>query len=160
MMRIRVLWFGRPSRSPFEKQVDDYRRRVSHRWPAEDVALRPDTRNRTADPKAVLSREAASLIDHHPQGWALVTLDEHANGLSSVDLADRLARFEDCRQGLTLVIGSDLGLDHSLLQHADLQLSLGPLTLPHLLARLVLWEQLYRATDILGAGNYHRSAVR
>jgi 23S rRNA (pseudouridine1915-N3)-methyltransferase len=47
-------------------------------------------------------------------------------------------------------------LDSGLVDRADERLSLSPMTLPHLLARLVLWEQLYRATDILSGGAYHR----
>jgi len=58
---------------------------------------------------------------------------------------------------LAFVLGSDLGLAPSLRNRADDVISLSSMTLPHLLARLMLWEQLYRATDILGGGNYHRA---
>lgn len=158
-MRVRVLWFGRPTRSPFEQQIADYQKRVNHRWPAEDVALKPVARQRSDNPRAALAKEARSVLDHHPAGWTLVTLDERARLRRSQDLAKLLAEQERTRPGITLVIGSDLGLDRELKQSADLELSLGQLTLPHLLARLVLWEQLYRATDILGHGKYHRPGV-
>ena len=61
--------------------------------------------------------------------------------------------------GVAFVLGSDLGVASSLRDQADVVLSLSPMTLPHLLARLMVWEQLYRATDILGPGNYHRSGI-
>jgi 23S rRNA (pseudouridine1915-N3)-methyltransferase len=57
---------------------------------------------------------------------------------------------------LFFVVGSDLGLHPDLLDRADEKISLSPMTLPHLLARLLLWEQLFRATHILGGGAYHR----
>jgi 23S rRNA (pseudouridine1915-N3)-methyltransferase len=62
--------------------------------------------------------------------------------------------------GVLFAVGSDLGLDRGFVDQAGEQLSLSDLTLPHLLARLVLWEQLFRATQILGGGSYHRDVVQ
>lgn len=159
-MRIRVLWFGRPARSPFEAAVADYRNRVDHRWPAEDVALKPDTRGRASDPAACLAREAAVLRQRVPERFRLVALDEGGRSMSSTRFAEMLGRaHESGCAGMAFAIGSDHGLDQALCQAADQVLSLSSLTLPHLVARLVLWEQLYRATDILGAARYHRSGI-
>ncbi len=58
------------------------------------------------------------------------------------------------------MVGSDLGLDPELVRTADRVVSLGSLTLPHRIARLVLWEQLFRATHILSGGRYHRLGVQ
>ena len=63
-------------------------------------------------------------------------------------------------EGVLFTIGSDLGLDKELVSRADEKLSLGPMTLPHLLARLLLWEQLFRAANMLGGGAYHRVKVQ
>jgi len=158
-MRLRVLWFGHPGRSPFENEVETYRQRTCRRWPAEDLPMKPVTRQRSDNPAAALSKEAATVLDRHPRGWCLGILDERARPRTSRQLASALAELEQSRPGLTLVIGSDLGLDPSLRRDAQLHVSLGPLTLPHQLARLVLWEQLYRATDILGSGRYHRAGI-
>ncbi|MCD4750099.1 MAG: 23S rRNA (pseudouridine(1915)-N(3))-methyltransferase RlmH [Thermoanaerobaculales bacterium] len=156
-MRLGIFWFGYPARSPYEIEIENYRRRVCRRWPAEDHPLRPHGRGRKDEPSKVRVHEAAVVRGRHPRGWSLMALDEAGRTFSSQAFADLLRQKElEGRTGITLVIGSDLGLDQGLLKEADTVLSLGPMTLPHQLARLVLWEQLFRATDILGSGRYHR----
>jgi 23S rRNA (pseudouridine1915-N3)-methyltransferase len=106
----------------------------------------------------VRSREAEVLLDRHPESWALIALDESGTSVTSTALAQRLRDLEEGPwRGVSFAIGSDLGLHSSVRDHAQQVLSLSPMTLPHLLARLLLWEQLYRATDILGSGRYHRT---
>lgn len=157
-MRINLFWFGHPARSPFESQVEDYRRRVQRRWPAQDVPLRPHGRGRSEQPAKARAQEASALGARRQPGFSLIALDEGGKTLSSKAFAGYLLSLEtDGARGVDLVIGSDLGLDPVLLGDADLVLALGPMTLAHQLARLVLWEQLFRATDILGSGRYHRS---
>ncbi len=160
-MRVRVVWFGRPAGSPYEAEVERYRRRVSRRWPAEDVPLRPCTGGRGGDPRRVLLAEARSATDQLPAGWTLAALDEGGAAHDSEGLARLLEGLEGRGlPGIVFVVGSDLGLDPGLLAAAGLRLSLGTLTLPHLLARLVLWEQLFRATHILVGGGYHRPGLQ
>ena len=90
-----------------------------------------------------------------------MALDEGGRPCTSEEFAHRLADLEDrSTPGLDFVIGSDLGLHRSLVADADWTLSLSPMTLPHPLARLVLWEQLFRATHILGGGRYHRATLQ
>jgi 23S rRNA (pseudouridine1915-N3)-methyltransferase len=158
-MRVRVIWFGRPAGSPYEDQVEVYRRRVTHRWPAEDLPARPSSHG--GDPLAPLAEEAATVRRLTPERWGLVALTRGGRGLSSPELARELALLEGAATpGLAFVIGSDLGLDRDLVHTAHLRLSLSALTLPHLLARLLLWEQLYRSTQILAGGGYHRQGVQ
>lgn len=160
-MKLRLAWFGKPAADPFRTQVADYRRRVSRRWPAEDLPLRPAAGGRDADPRRALAAEAEAVRRVMPAGWTTAALDERGDGLSSVAFARWLARLETSGvPGLVLVVGSDLGLDAGLCAAADRRLSLGPLTLPHTIARLVAWEQLFRATHILGGGGYHRHDVQ
>ncbi len=159
-MKTRVLWFGRRGAGGFDSQVETYRRRVQQRWPAEDRVLRPVSGGRDDDPHKVL-REEARLIDRALEpGWRLVVLDEAGRRLTSEGFA-RLLRDSEERStpGLDFVIGSDLGIDREFSDRANVKLSLSPMTLPHQIARLVLWEQLFRATHILGGGGYHRSDV-
>jgi 23S rRNA (pseudouridine1915-N3)-methyltransferase len=160
-MKIRVLWFGRTAAKAFDPQVEDYRKRVHHRWPAEDHRLRPASGGRDSDPRRALRQEAEAVRKHVPGAWRLVVLEEGGTGLSSEGFAEMLGEAEDNGvPGIVLVIGSDLGLDQELLDAAALRLSLGPMTLAHQLARVVLWEQLFRATHILGGGPYHRLRVQ
>ena len=160
-MRVRVLWFGRPASSPFEAQVESYRTRVGRRWEAEDCPLRPAAGGRDADPRRVLAQEAERVRRHLAPGWKLAVLDESGERVSSVAFADRLAGLERrATAGALFVIGSDLGVDRALQHEAAMRISLGEMTLPHQIARLVLWEQLFRATAILGGGGYHRAVVQ
>ena len=156
-MRVSVVWFGRPSASPYEDQIETYRKRVDRRWKAADRVLRPIAGGRDQDPGRALRLEAKAILRHHEPGWRLVALDERGKCLDSVAFAGWLGSLDDRSvDGVLFAIGSDLGLDPELVDGADERLSLSPMTLPHLLARLVLWEQLYRATDILSGGAYHR----
>jgi 23S rRNA (pseudouridine1915-N3)-methyltransferase len=158
-VRVRVIWFGRPGGSPYEEQVEVYRRRVAHRWPSEDLPVRPG--RHAGDPLETLAEEAAFVRRLVPDRWAVVALDRRGRVMSSEELAADLAGREAAAvPGLAFVVGSDLGLDRTLVREADLSLSLSALTLPHLLARLLLWEQLYRATQIIIGGGYHRQALQ
>lgn len=157
-MKIRVHWFGRRGQGAWDEQVETYRRRVQRRWPAEDRALKPFTGGRSDDPRRVLRKEAQVIRRSLEPGWPFVVLDEKGRQATSEDFARRLADFEDrSTPGLDFVVGSDLGLARELTEGASLVLSLSPMTLPHPIARLLVWEQLFRATHILGGGGYHRS---
>jgi 23S rRNA (pseudouridine1915-N3)-methyltransferase len=160
-VKIQVLWFGRRSPSVFDDQIETYRRRIERRWPAEDRVLRPVPGGRDDDPRRVLREEARALAKHLGDGWMLAVLDEHGRQCTSDAFAERLRDLEDRgTPGVAFVVGSDLGLDRELVSGARWKLSLGAMTLPHRIARLVLWEQLFRATHILGGGRYHRQNVQ
>jgi 23S rRNA (pseudouridine1915-N3)-methyltransferase len=159
-VKLRVIWFGRPAASPYEAEVATYRQRVSRRWPAEDLPLKAVRSGRDADPRRAVAAEAMAARRVVPSGWRVVALEETGRQLDSQAFAEWLAQVEATGgEGLALVIGSDLGLDPDLARSADLRLSLSSMTLPHLLARVLLWEQLYRASDILAGGAYHRRGM-
>jgi 23S rRNA (pseudouridine1915-N3)-methyltransferase len=102
--------------------------------------------------------EASRLLKAIGDTGMLVALDETGKSLTSVEFARLVGR---CRDGgetaLSLVIGGPDGHGPDLLQRAKIVLNLGTMTLPHGLARIVLAEQLYRATTILSGHPYHRS---
>jgi 23S rRNA (pseudouridine1915-N3)-methyltransferase len=105
--------------------------------------------------------EAEALERQCDHGWSVVALDERGKTRDSREFASWLADREDNGSpGVVFVIGSDLGLDKTFVHAADERLALSAMTLPHLLARLLLWEQLFRSTQILGGGAYHRDGVQ
>lgn len=160
-MKIRVAWLGRPSASPYESQVDIYRKRVARRWPAEDRPLRPVSGGRSRDPGRVLKMEAEALERQCEPGWHVVALHEKGRARDSRKFATWMAALENGgKPGVVFAIGSDLGLEKALVDRADERLTLSAMTLPHLLARLILWEQIFRSTQILGGGAYHRVSVQ
>jgi 23S rRNA (pseudouridine1915-N3)-methyltransferase len=101
--------------------------------------------------------EAQALLEALPRPCFSVALDRRGEVLSSVAFAERLGHLRgEWPHSFAFVIGSDLGLDGTLLGEARWVLSFGPLTLSHELARLVLYEQLYRALSIGAGMSYHR----
>ena len=101
--------------------------------------------------------EARAIHEHLPDNVTTVALDEHGRLMGSDDFAKRLGRWrDDGKQALAFVIGGADGLDPDFVKAADLTLSFSPLTWPHQLVRIMLAEQLYRATTILSGHPYHR----
>lgn len=92
-----------------------------------------------------------------PSGALICTLDERGKLLSSPEFADLLAKWRDGgRQDLAFVIGGADGIDQGLRARADFSISFGRMVWPHMLVRVMLAEQLYRAASILSGAPYHR----
>ena len=103
------------------------------------------------------AREAELILAAVPTGARLVALDEKGAAWSSRELAERVAAWRD--QGtatLAFAIGGADGLGPAVTARADAVVSLGAMTWPHLLARSLLLEQLYRAQQIIAGHPYHR----
>lgn len=101
--------------------------------------------------------EAKTLLAKLPPSYKIICLDRGGDQLGSDAFARALAKFRDeGAQGLAFLIGGADGLGRQALARADQVLSLGPMTLPHGLARIVLAEQIYRAETILAGHPYHR----
>ena len=111
---------------------------------------------KSADPVRRKTEEAKALLGRLGPRDFLVVLDEHGRSLASRELAGKLrTMIEDPGRAPCFVIGGAFGLDASVLARADWTLALGPGTLPHELARVVLYEQLYRAAAINAGAPYH-----
>lgn len=154
---IEIAWAGRHRRGSWETLCAGYRSRIQRFVPLRDVAVRVAERGSERDRR---SEEAASLLAALPERRWIVALDLRGKSRSSPELARWWQELsERWPHTVAFLIGSDVGLDPGLTRSADERLSLGPLTLPHELARLVLYEQLYRALSI-GAGiKYHRGPL-
>jgi 23S rRNA (pseudouridine1915-N3)-methyltransferase len=151
-MRIVILAIGRQRRGPLGDLQALYAGRLVP--PPTIVELEE---KRKLSPTQLQAREAELILAAAPQEARLVALDERGSPWSSRDLADRLANWRD--QGvatLAFAIGGAEGLGRAVIERADAVLSLGAMTWPHLLARGMLLEQLYRAQQILAGHPYHR----
>ena len=101
--------------------------------------------------------EAAALLKRAREAQRIIALDERGEALSSRALAQLLAKLRDDGTGtLAILIGGPDGLAPAVGAAAHMRLSLGAMTLPHGLARIVLAEQLYRSATILAGHPYHR----
>jgi len=145
---------GRP-RGPLADAAHDYEGRLARVLKLEVLEVRDEPLQR-GTPDEVREREGrriAPLLD----GWHAIALDRTGTGRSSEQLAELLRDLEERPpQRTAFVIGGACGLAPAVLAASAGRLSLGPLTLPHQLARVVLAEQLYRATTILRGEPYHR----
>jgi 23S rRNA (pseudouridine1915-N3)-methyltransferase len=151
---IRLVVVGR-LRGPLREAAADYEGRLARALRLEVVEVREEPLQRGTVAE-VLAREAAR-IGPHVEGLRLVCLDRAGDALASEALAELVRDLEETPpQRTAFVIGGAAGIDPALLARADRRLSLGPLTLPHQLARVVLCEQIYRATTILRGEPYHR----
>lgn len=149
-----VLWAGRHQRDRWEALCDDYRRRIRRVLPISDRAVRARP---TADGAARRSAEAEALRQALPAPAWTVALDRGGRARSSEDLARQVDEWRLAwPHAVVFLLGSDLGLDPALIADCRERLSFGPLTLPHELARLLLYEQLYRALSIADGIGYHR----
>jgi len=155
-VRLTLAAVGRARAGPEREMVDDYLARAART--GRGVGL---TEARLVEVEAkggTPAGEADALRRAIPAGALLVCLDERGRTLSSPDLARRVAAWRDAGQrDAAFVIGGADGLDPSLLAEADLALSLGPMVWPHMLARVMVAEQLYRAASILAGTPYHRA---
>jgi 23S rRNA (pseudouridine1915-N3)-methyltransferase len=114
--------------------------------------------SKAATAKARSKAEAKALLAKVPSSHRLICLDRKGEGLSSEAFAALLATLRDGgREGVAFLIGGADGLPAEVLSEAAKVVSLGPMTLPHGLARVVLAEQIYRAATILAGHRYHRA---
>jgi 23S rRNA (pseudouridine1915-N3)-methyltransferase len=156
-MRLHLCAVGRLRAGPERALVDDYLDRLGKAGRA--LGLGPVAEHEVEDRKGGgKAGEGALLARALPAGTALCVLDERGDLLTSPEFAARLAGWRDGgRQDAAFVIGGADGVDPALRARADLVLSFGRMVWPHLLVRVMLAEQLYRATTILAGSPYHRS---
>ncbi len=151
-MRVLILAVGRLKSGPLAELQQLYTGRLT--WPLE---IREVEERRTLSSPERKSREGELLLAALPAEALLVALDERGRQLASRDFAQQIGRWREAgTKTLAFALGGADGLAPEVLRRAALTLSLGPMTWPHLLARGLLLEQLYRAQQILAGHPYHR----
>lgn len=148
---------GRLRSGPERELIADYVQRFDRT--GRTLSLGPFAEHEVEDKKnAGMGAEAELLARAIPSGSVLVTLDERGKLISSPEFAAQLARWRDAgRQDVAFVIGGADGIDPTLRAKADFSISFGQMVWPHMLVRVMLAEQLYRAANILSGGPYHRA---
>ena len=156
-MRVHICAVGRLRAGPEKELIDDYLTRFDRTGRA--LGLGPARIIEVEDRKGGgMAAEAALLERALPTGALFCVLDERGKVETSPDFAHRLADWRDQGRGdLAFVIGGADGVDETLRARADHALSFGRMVWPHMLVRVMLAEQLYRAASILSGGPYHRA---
>ena len=156
-MRVTICVVGRLRAGPERDLIDDYLTRFDRTGRA--LGLGPASVIEVEDKKGGGSAAEALLLRKAiPDGAFLMTMDERGRVMSSPEFANKLAGWRDNSQrDLAIVIGGADGIAPDLRAEADFSLSFGKMVWPHMLARVMLTEQLYRAANILSGGPYHRA---
>ncbi len=134
----------------------EYRKRLSHGLPLDLIEITPGLRGKGRDARRAVHDEGARVLAAIPKGARRILLDGGGKAYSSEQLATRLEYWRANGQDLVFLIGGPEGHAEDVRAGADESWSFGPATLPHMLVRLLVVEQLYRAVSILGNHPYHR----
>lgn len=154
-MRMVIAAVGRLRQGPETALIADYLDR--HAKAGRALGLPPVTIAEVEDKRGGGMAAEAALLDRAiPAQAAVIALDERGQMLSSPEFAARIAGFRDQARDIAFVIGGADGIDPALRDRAALTISLGRMVWPHMLVRVMLAEQIYRATTILGGSPYHR----
>ena len=151
-MKSSIIAIGRWKRGPERDLFEHYAKRLSP-----PLELRELEERKKIPLDQLKNKEAELLLSAIPKGARLVVLDGSGKALSSVALAKRIGDWRDTgTRQIAWLIGGAEGHGKTVLQAADLPLSLGHQTWPHLLVRAMLAEQLFRVQSILSGHPYHR----
>ncbi len=151
-MNILIVAVGRQKAGAEKALFDSYLKRIP--WKVEIREL--DIRGGRDGPQRQ-NLEAERILAAVPNGARVIALDERGDNLTSRKFADLLSNWQDdgARRTVIIIGGAD-GLTDQVRRRADKVVSFGALTWPHMMARVLLAEQLYRATSIISGHPYHR----
>lgn len=155
-MRLTLCAVGRLRAGPERELIDDYLSRFDKAGRA--LGLGPVNLVEVEARKGGgMAEEAEALRRAIPQGSLVCILDERGTLMTSPAFAASLADWRDQARDVTFVIGGADGIDPALRADAERALSFGQMVWPHMLVRVMLAEQLYRAASILAGSPYHRA---
>lgn len=152
-MKVILLAVGKCRDKAVLSLCDEYTKRLKPYWPTEVAEVTAKTSSSDAEHQEI----EKYLAKHKPEGLRIVALDERGKQFSSRDFSQKLTHFEETGcQTMVFIIGGADGHTEALRQKADLLLGLSKFTLPHMLVRPVILEQIYRAATIKDGHPYHR----
>ena len=159
-MKLHILAVSHKPPAWVANGFEDYARRMPREARIQLTEIKPAPRTRQA-PSAgatarILATEKARFLAAIPPGCVRIALDERGKQLTTADLARKLTAWMQGGRDVAFMIGSADGLDQELKTNADLLLCLSAMTLPHAMVRVLLAEQLYRATSMIQNHPYHR----
>jgi 23S rRNA (pseudouridine1915-N3)-methyltransferase len=156
-MKARLIAVGERAPPWVAEGFAEYQKRLSHWLPLELTEVAPGLRGKGRDAARATADEGARVLAALPKQAHVVALDGRGKPYSSEQLAQRLGHWRQQGQDLAFLVGGPEGHAPDVLAAAGETWSLGPLTLPHMLVRLLLAEQLYRAASLLANHPYHRA---
>lgn len=156
-MKARLIAVGERAPGWVSEGFSEYQKRLSHWLPLELVEIAPGIRGKGRDAAKAQFEEGQRVIAALPKNATVVLLEGRGKNHSSEQLAGRLESWRQQGRDLAFLIGGPEGHSPEVLAKADEQWSIGALTLPHMLVRLIVAEQIYRAASLLANHPYHRA---
>ncbi len=156
-MHITIIAVGKFKSGPYLEMYDEYAKRLS--WPVtlKEIEVRGGKEQNTA---VTVEREGKLILEAIADGATVIALDERGREVSSEGFADKISAWIGAgAKNLTFIIGGADGLHESVRKRANFTLSLGQMTWPHMLARVMLIEQIYRVQQILSGHPYHKKGM-
>ncbi|MGB4106753.1 MAG: 23S rRNA (pseudouridine(1915)-N(3))-methyltransferase RlmH [Alphaproteobacteria bacterium] len=151
MMKIDVIAAGRLRKGPLFELCQEYQKRT--RWSVNVFEIE----SKYTEPAHIQGDEARKIQELLKDDAFVIVLDERGDGLRSLDFAKTLEKLQNNGENyIQFIIGGADGLTEDVRNRANLLLSFGQQTWPHMLARVMLLEQIYRAQQILAGHPYHR----
>ncbi len=151
MVRMDVIAVGRLKKGPLFELCQDYRQRLRSTFTFYEVE------SKYTDGPNIQADEQRKITEHIDDDAFVIVLDERGNGLRSLDFAKTLEKLQNNGTShIQFIIGGADGLTDAVKDRANLLLSFGQQTWPHMLVRVMLLEQIYRAQQILAGHPYHR----
>lgn len=158
-MSTAVLCVGRMKEKPYREMADEYLKRLGRYGKYEEIEVPdlPEATRSAALEEQVRTKEGEALLSRIRPGDRVIALTIPGKMMDSPSLSRHLSELRTGGTGRTVfVIGGSLGLGKNVLERADEELSMSPMTFPHQLARVMLLEQLYRAEKIAANERYHK----
>ena len=158
-MSTAVLCVGKLKEKPYRQMADEYLKRLGRFGKYEEIEIPdlPENTGSAALEEQIRTREGEALLACLRTGDRVIALTIPGKPTDSPGLARHLQELRVNGTGrIVFVIGGSLGLGRNVLERADEEMSMSPMTFPHQLARVMLLEQLYRAEMISSGGKYHK----
>ena len=148
-----MISVGTVKKPYISRGIDEYVKRIKRYIPFDLMSVKDETLSVKMPRGDVLKKEGARIAGKLKDGDYIITLVDSGKGFTSTGFSEKLERILSGQDGtarrLVFIVGGAYGLDHGIIDRADMVLSLSKMTMPHELARLVLAEQIYRAFTIM-----------
>ena len=152
-MKLLILSVGKSHDAYIKEGVELFTKRIGHYYPIDWQLITP---SKLTEPNQIKKAEAASILKALATTDILVLLDEKGKMLSSPGLANLIQqKANQSAQRIVFLIGGAYGVDEEIKNSANFTWSISELVFPHMLVRLILTEQVYRACSILANEKYH-----
>lgn len=154
-MNISVLSIGKMRFSPYRAAADEYLKRLKHYVNIQEIELKSEASPKLSEAQ-IREKESRQFMELVAPSTFMFVLDERGKLMNSVQFSEVVGRLLSQSQEMAFLIGGAYGHHEVLRQRANLVFGLSPLTFPHELARVLVYEQIYRAMTILKNEPYHK----